>query len=651
MSFLQFAFNNVRRNARAYFAYFLSSAFMVMIFFTYAMLIFHPDMDQSEMGRMTSIGMEVAEYIIFVFSILFVLFSIGSFLKARSKELGVLSLLGATTGSVNRLVFLENLMIGAGAIAAGLAGGLLLSKLFLLLSVRVTGINRLPFYWPWKAMGFTAAAFLVLFVVLSVFTLAFFRKNRVIELLGGSSKPKTAPRVSWVLAMLGVALLASAVLLLKGGEGLDFPKVMLAAATGIWGTYFFYTQVTVALIRLLKRSRRLLWRGTRLLWVSEMAYKIKDNARMLFMVTVAISLACMSVGVILAAQAQNERVYAANPFAFSYGVYEEEHVEADMAWIDRQLSGQGISYEKLEQESLSGYLESEEIYAEVKARSDYNRAAAMLGLAPLPEMDEGQAVISAMPGSAAEKELRRIRALRLILPFLEEPMMLEPLPSGETPLIGTNGYTTIVVVSDAEYAALKSRLTEENRYRLSRVIEIYVPLWQHKGSPRLDDPEIAVGKSLFQGMMNRLQNGETENYMSSRARSYAETREQLLMLSFVGVFIAAIFSVSSASFLYFKLYSELNQDRRMYCSLSKIGLGDREMRYSSSLQIALLFFIPVGISGIQTMVVLSLLGARFQLGDVTVPVLTATGAFLAAQGLYYAVVRSRYVVQLKRVMV
>ncbi|MNN43496.1 ABC transporter permease protein YxdM [compost metagenome] len=152
-------------------------------------------------------------------------------------------------------------------------------------------------------------------------------------------------------------------------------------------------------------------------------------------------------------------------------------------------------------------------------------------------------------------------------------------------------------------------------------------------------------------MMNRLENKVTDNYMSSRGRSYAETREQLSMLSFVGIFIAAIFSVSSASFLYFKLYSELNQDRRMYHSLSKVGLGDREMRYSSSLQIALLFFIPVVISGIQTMVVLSLLGARFLLGDVTVPVLTATGAFLAAQLLYYVVVRSRYVVQLKRVMV
>lgn len=41
MNFPQFAFNNVRRNSRAYFAFFLSSAFMVMIFFSYSVFIYH----------------------------------------------------------------------------------------------------------------------------------------------------------------------------------------------------------------------------------------------------------------------------------------------------------------------------------------------------------------------------------------------------------------------------------------------------------------------------------------------------------------------------------------------------------------------------------------------------------------------------------
>ncbi|WP_429782110.1 hypothetical protein, partial [Bacillus tropicus] len=43
MTFRQFAFNNIFRNKRTYAGHFLSSAFSIMIFFTYALLLFHPD--------------------------------------------------------------------------------------------------------------------------------------------------------------------------------------------------------------------------------------------------------------------------------------------------------------------------------------------------------------------------------------------------------------------------------------------------------------------------------------------------------------------------------------------------------------------------------------------------------------------------------
>lgn len=102
MSFPQFAFNNVKRNARAYFAYFLSSSFMVMVFFTYALFIFHPDINNTDLGSNTRMVMEIMEYIIYIFSFLFVLYSIGSFLKARNKEFGILTILGATQGQMER---------------------------------------------------------------------------------------------------------------------------------------------------------------------------------------------------------------------------------------------------------------------------------------------------------------------------------------------------------------------------------------------------------------------------------------------------------------------------------------------------------------------------------------------------------------------
>ena len=113
------------------FAYFLSSSFAVMTFFTYLVFIFHPDIVNSEMGAMTKAAMTVAAYITFVFSFLFVLYSISAFLKVRMKEFGILTVLGAAGRQLNRLIFLENMIIGTAADMRG-SSGVVFSKLFLM---------------------------------------------------------------------------------------------------------------------------------------------------------------------------------------------------------------------------------------------------------------------------------------------------------------------------------------------------------------------------------------------------------------------------------------------------------------------------------------------------------------------------------------
>lgn len=51
MTFLQFAYKNVTRNKRAYLAFFLSSAFSVLIFFTFAMFLFHPALKEGYLNN------------------------------------------------------------------------------------------------------------------------------------------------------------------------------------------------------------------------------------------------------------------------------------------------------------------------------------------------------------------------------------------------------------------------------------------------------------------------------------------------------------------------------------------------------------------------------------------------------------------------
>ncbi len=112
MTFRQFAFNNVLRNKRLYFAYFLSSMFTVMVFFTFAIFAFHPVFSDGSIDQNAIIGMGVAGGIIYVFSFFFVLYSMSSFLQSRKKEFGLLIMLGASNRQIRLLVFLENIVIG-----------------------------------------------------------------------------------------------------------------------------------------------------------------------------------------------------------------------------------------------------------------------------------------------------------------------------------------------------------------------------------------------------------------------------------------------------------------------------------------------------------------------------------------------------------
>lgn len=209
---------------------------MVMIFFAYAVFIYHPYVTELPMGDTTATGMQVASIIVYVFAFFFVMYSISAFLKSRNKEFGILTILGAEPGQIRKLIILENMLIGCLSIIAGIGGGMLLSKLFLMLTTRFIGMDDLPFYFPVKAILITIGAFLLLFFCISLFTLIFIGNKRTLELLTGTSKPKKEPKASWFFSLLGLTLLTIGFVVLR--SKLSGGTILLAAVTGIAGTYF-----------------------------------------------------------------------------------------------------------------------------------------------------------------------------------------------------------------------------------------------------------------------------------------------------------------------------------------------------------------------------------------------------------------------------
>ena len=61
------------------------------------------------------------------------------------------------------------------------------------------------------------------------------------------------------------------------------------------------------------------------------------------------------------------------------------------------------------------------------------------------------------------------------------------------------------------------------------------------------------------------------------------------MLLFAALLVGTVFFIAAGSFLYFRLYADLDFDRRHYATISRLGMTDREFRRIVTGQLALLF--------------------------------------------------------------
>lgn len=163
-----------------------------------------------------------------------------------------------TPAQLNKLIFLENMLIGVASITFGILIGLIFSKLNLLASENILAIDKgLPFYVPIKAVFTTTGAFLILFLVISLFTSKMVKANKLIDLMKSEEKPKPEPKASKALAFLSVLLIGlgyGCVFYFVLERNFIMPYLLGGVVFVVVGTYFLFSQLSVYVIRVLKKK-------------------------------------------------------------------------------------------------------------------------------------------------------------------------------------------------------------------------------------------------------------------------------------------------------------------------------------------------------------------------------------------------------------
>lgn len=641
MNFRQFAINNVVRNKRIYLAHFLSSTFSVMIFFTYALLLFHPDLKDGLKGSSGTVtmlanqGFLIAEIIIFIFSFLFLLYSVGSFLKTRKKEFGIFQIIGMTRKQMNRLLFMENLCIGLAAIVAGVGLGMIFAKLILLICGSMLAVEEsLRFYFPLKAIALTVGAFLLLFVVIALSSSLLMRKGSLIDLVKSEEKPKPEPKASRLLALLSVILIGG------GYAGVfafvwitySFPLLLGSVVLVIAGTYLLFTQLSVYAIRALKGNKRLFFRKTNLLFLSELTYRMKDNAIMFFMVSVISASAFTGIGTMLAI-ADPGLSSMSNPYAFTYqNSWDTPSAERHIRKIEETLIDNEVPYQK---GSYIPLFDDEGDY--IIKLSEYNHLAKALGYQERTLENVNDSFMT--PGNLTSRKTLRAEAGKgstqknISMWEVQEKVGLTT-PATDI-VIPVEFKREVYVVSNELYDKMNKefniQIEADENYYPDKKTQFVVTDWMGTRKFAPDLVESIQNDSDGQGYFE----------ISALVLDWLNSKQTNGIILILSGLIGIVFFTFAASFTYFRLYADLERDEEQYRMIGKMGLSRPELRNIVTRQLVLMFFLPIVLAIIHSSVAFV---ALQQLVDFSVMgyTLRIFLVFASMQILFFLLVRWRY---------
>lgn len=392
MTFWQFAFKNVSRNSKAYFAYFVSSAFSIMVFFSFTVYAYHPRLQiinklQEQDPLMNLAGM--AQFVIVLFSFFFLLYSIGTFLNVRKQQFGVLTVLGISQKQLKRLLFTENMIIGMLAIFAGIQGGLVFSNFFLLVTSKLTNAKGLYLYWPTEAIIVTTVTFIILFFIVSTFTPMFIRTRKTTRLIKNNKNKKRMKKGPSILISLFALICLGLCYYIAGypqgyvteknvQNGSVYLIMLSILPLVIVGTYLFFSQTFLLFIFILKKRRKFYMKQINMLWISDLASRTRSNINVLFIVSM---LSALAFTIIIGLFASNNNTKAAiverYPFPFTYisegeNALEQKHI----ATIETELTNANFQYNKHKFTVLKDTALKEDVA--LMKMSDYNALAKQL---------------------------------------------------------------------------------------------------------------------------------------------------------------------------------------------------------------------------------------------------------------------------------
>ncbi|MCH5584768.1 FtsX-like permease family protein [Shimazuella sp. AN120528] len=592
MTLKTFAYKNIHHHRTSYSAYFLSCIFAVCVFYLYAALLFHPMLKKDIFPDSFLFLMYLVEIIVALFAFLFIGYSQSAFLRNRKQDIGLLQILGMPIRQVVRLIFWENISVGALALLIGLLTGLIGSKFFFLVVSFVLQLSDpIPVQMSFKAILFTTGFFFCLFLILSWGSRLTIQKQSISEVLREKAQEKRQPIFSVWLVFISLVSISVAYYLSFPSSFVGVIKhLIFIILLLLIGTYLGYTQLSVAGISLLERFPKWFYCGINMFLFSQLRYRLKDNARILFLVTIFTSIVLTSVGVSLTYYNEAD-------------IVGEEQAPYHLTTIDNPLN-------------------SKQIEQKLQAYRMKTKAHIQFLILALKTDDRRKNVnnpnVSIISNGTLNSLLKQAKKKPI---SIHAKQVVQIWNSGVWESGEQKQADSFTVQQGKQSFSLQWIASIKgvffNEHDLTRVMwavsdQTFRELQQAGQSPvHMVDGYQFFNPKQSMPLLESIQRYYQAHHLAGKDVSGTILvqkffRDLFSPLLFVSVFIGMLFFLAAGSILYFRLYIELPSERKQVKLLHKLGLQQKQGEKIVVRQIQILFMLPFVVGTIHSLAALNL---------------------------------------------
>lgn len=603
----KFALNNLVKNKRFILPYILSTIFTIASFYILTSLSLGKNLDKLPQGiSATKQVLGFGVIVIAIFSAIFLFYTYSFLIKRRVREFGLYSVLGMTKKQIARILILETIFIAVITLVFGLAFGLLFDKLMLLVLLKLfTAGVSFGFVITPIAVFLTILLFGGIFFLLLIYTVIKISRLKIVALLKEENNGEREPKARFILAILGLGLTGYGYYLAQTIQNpiKAITMFFIAVLAVIFGTYLIFMAVSITVLKLMKNNKTFYYKPKNFISVSGLLYRMKRNAVGLANICILSTMVLVTMGTTSALYAGSEDAYNTrfprdiiiNGYRSTEGKLAEIEKNIKKATQDAGVETKDlVSYNML---NVVGRLNGTEINYESEFTGSFDKIKSIVVLElkdynkvskEQKTLNDGETLL--FIDKKGKYEANEIAVQGVNLKIKEK---LTDFPGALGTAAANIMDTYYVVVKDnADVKKIESALKKK-----LNISDGEGEIFNYVGfniSDKSKEAKVIENFKQLEKEGNINIEGKAENEINFKG-FYAS-------FLFIGVFISMIFVVSQVVIMYYKQISEGYEDKGKFGIMRKVGLTDKQIKQSIRSQVLMIFFAPLAVATLHTVV-------------------------------------------------